>query len=146
MPEWLTGPRREPIGRQLGAVALWVGIPVLSLSLLAWLMPVVSAAVFRTRRWIVAAVAWLILSALTLGIVLPSIPVGEGADLGVWDALFGAYWLGGIVWGICHVRPWLAGLPPLQRQYPRAAGVWSGPGPGALRQPQSPLSGSSSPC
>ncbi len=79
--QWLAGPDKTPESPVLLWSALWVGIPVLSLGLLSWLMPVVSAVVLRTRRWVWGAVLWGVLTIVDFVVVAPRVPISEELTL-----------------------------------------------------------------
>lgn len=64
--DWLATPSTASRGSAPWAILLWVGIPLISLGLLAWAMPAVGAGMYRRRSWAIAAVAFLILAVVGL--------------------------------------------------------------------------------
>jgi hypothetical protein len=97
---WLPGPAAMSTGYVLASLAGWLALPLLTLGLLAWVMPLVAAIARRRRPWAVAAAV--LLSLAVLGAALP-------------DAAGGAFlllaWLGGTGYGALQVQPWLRTRP-----------------------------------
>ena len=85
------------------AVLLWVGIPLISLGLLAWAMPAVGAGVFPRRSWAVAAVAFLILA--IVGFIITPLDPNEVDP--VADAALLINWLAGAGYGAFQTTSWL---------------------------------------
>lgn len=109
VPQWLTGPAKPPGWQAPLAIALWVGIPLITLGFLGWLMPLISAVMFRTGRWVLGAVLWLLLTGAAVAAAV-QVPEDINADLGVWDGLLVLFWIAAIGWGALQVRPWLRGI------------------------------------
>ncbi len=93
---WLAGPPPAPIGRSLVAFLMWVVVPLLSLGLLSWLMPLIAAIARRRRSWAIGAVVF--------GLLLTAALVGP-EDLAAIPLLIA--WLGAPVWGAFQIKPWL---------------------------------------
>jgi hypothetical protein len=103
LPEWLATPSAASRGSAVWAVLLWVGIPLVSLGLLAWAMPAVGAGMYRRRSWAVAAVAFLILA--VVGFVITPLDPNEVDP--VADAVLLITWLAGAGYGAFQIKPWL---------------------------------------
>ncbi len=98
VPQWSDGPSQiSPLYLVASALA-WVGLPLLSMGLLSWLMPLL-AAVRRSRT------SWGVAAALLFGLVVVSLAVPSSA--GVY--LLMSAWCFGAVYGGLQVRPWVAG-------------------------------------
>lgn len=109
---WLQGPLRVPVWRWVVAVTLWVGIPLVSLGLLAWVMPTVAALVHHRRSWVVAASVWIasFIVTIVLTAILP--------DALLTGFFLLAQWAAAVVYGGLQVKQWLVVLPPPKRQRP----------------------------
>ena len=97
---WLPGPRPMSTGYVLASLVGWVALPLVTLGLLAWAMPLGAAIVRRRKSWAVGAAVLLVLT--VLGAALPE-AVGGGFLV--------LAWLGGTVYGALQVRPWLRTRP-----------------------------------
>jgi hypothetical protein len=102
--QWHAGPRPTPAWRVLLAVVLWIGIPLASVGLASWVMPLIAALTQRRRRWIIGAVGW---AASTVVLVVFIERGAEGPALGF---LALANWFGSAVYGGFQVKPWLSGI------------------------------------
>lgn len=100
--DWHSGPRPKPPWLVLLAVALWVGLPLVTVGLASWLMPLVSAVMYKRRAWAVAAAGWGVLT--TLLVVL----IDNESLATVMGFLALILWFGSAVYGGFQVKPWLA--------------------------------------
>lgn len=99
--DWLGTRQGAGRGSTALALALWAGLPLVSLGTLSWLMPAIAGGVYRRRSWIIAAI---LLCVLVAAPVIVPLSVGGGVAGG---GLLAA-WLGGTLYGAAQVRPWLA--------------------------------------
>lgn len=100
--DWHAGPRPRSPWLMLLAVALWVGLPLVTVGLASWLMPLVAAFMYRKRAWAVAAVAW---GALTTALVLLLDNESLATVVGFLALIL---WFGSALYGGFQVKPWLA--------------------------------------
>jgi hypothetical protein len=100
--DWHPGPRPKPAWLVLLAVALWVGLPLLSVGLASWLMPLVSAFMYKRRAWAMAAAGW---GALT---VLLVVLIENEVLATIMGFLALVLWFGSAVYGGFQVKPWLS--------------------------------------
>jgi hypothetical protein len=100
--QWHAGPQPVPVWRVLLAVILWIGIPLTTVGLASWLMPLIAAVTRRQRRWALGAVGW---GALTLLLIVVIERGADGPALG-WLAL--VLWFGSALYGGLQVKPWLS--------------------------------------
>lgn len=120
VPEWLGVHAGVTRADKHLAVAMWVGIPILSLGLLGWLPALFAGLVLRRPGWLVGAAVLAALAVADLvlaGMDDPSPAVG---------AVSLALWAGSTVYGAVQVRPWLAALPSGAPDWLREAGAWLG--------------------
>ena len=110
--EWLAGPAQATTAYRLGSLLGWVGLPLLSIGLLAWVMPLVAGIARRRSRW--AAAAGVLFAMAAAGMAIPS-------DLG--GMLLLTAWLGGAAYGAFQVVPWLRSKPLGGRANRRFAGA-----------------------
>jgi hypothetical protein len=87
-------------GYALASLAGWVALPLMTLGLLAWAMPLGAAIARRRKSWAVGAAVLFVLT--VLGAALP-------------EAVGGAFllvaWLGGTVYGAVQTPAWLRTRP-----------------------------------
>lgn len=110
--DWLSGPASVSTVYRVASFLGWVGLPLISLGLLAWAMPLVAGIARRRRSWVAAAGA------------LFAVAVAGAAIPGDWGGmLLLIAWWGGTAYGGFQVMPWLRSKPHVaraRRAYPDA--------------------------
>lgn len=101
---WHAGPQPQPGWRILLGVALWVGIPLATVGLAGWVMPLVSAFMYRQRRWALGAAGW---GALTVVVVVLIETEFVSSIMGFLALLM---WFGSAIYGGFQLKPWLASV------------------------------------
>jgi len=100
--DWHSGPKpRSPLLVVLG-VALWIGLPLMTIGLAGWVMPLVSAIMYRKAAWAVGTAIW---GGLTVLLVV-LIETEAVATLAGFLAL--TVWFGSALYGGFQVKPWLS--------------------------------------
>lgn len=102
--QWHAGPQPVPVWRMVLGAVLWVGIPLISIGLASWLMPLIAAVTRRRRSWALAAFGW---GASTVTLVIFIERGAEGPALGFVAITL---WLGSAVYGGFQVKPWASGV------------------------------------
>ncbi len=103
--DWIPGPRQQSSGYRVAAVLGWVGLPLLSVGLLSWVMPLAAAIARHRRSWAIAAAVLLVLA--MVGALVPNDDWG--------GFLLVLAWWGGTIYGAFQVLPWLRSAPLRQR-------------------------------
>lgn len=109
---WLAGPAQVTPAYRLAALLGWVGLPLLSIGLLAWVMPLVAGIARGRSRW--AAAAGVLFAITAAGMAIPS-------DLG--GMLLLTAWWGGAAYGAVQIGPWVRSKPLESRANRRFAGA-----------------------
>lgn len=99
---WHAGPRRQPAWQAVLAAVLWVGIPLATIGIAGWVMPLIGALKYRRGAWLAGAVMWGALATVVAVFIESESPV-----LGFVVLLM---WFGSAVFGGFQVKPWLACL------------------------------------
>lgn len=99
--DWHAGPRPASPWLILLAVVLWVAIPLVTIGLASWLMPLISAVMYKKRPWALAALAW---GALTVLLVVFIENQRLATALGFLALLI---WFGSAIYGGFQIKRWL---------------------------------------
>jgi len=99
---WHAGPRGQPGWKVLLAVMFWVGIPLVTIGIAGWVMPLIAALLYKRGPWLAGALFW--------GALATAVAVFIESESPVLGFVVLFMWFGSAVYGGFQVKPWLACL------------------------------------